>query len=312
MGDDIPPFPGKPLGGGYYEISEEEMKDWTIFTPGILDPDGPFDELPHERVTKSTTFALLDIIIFFDWVSPHPVDERGCNQWAFVVDDQQALYIRGKVHSIPLSDIHKLDNPIVIHRIPEALAKLVAPVLLKYQNNPMMFQVVINHLQCNNLLPILEDSFFPLDVTYADDDEYEAAWQHMVSSLKPRDLIFTFNRKSFISNVIAKFTHGPFSHCAVHAENGIISEIVTSGTRMVNIDVYKGRKYRVAVFRHYGKAPDTKEEMLAKMRAENGRPGYSYIGALQAGIRAYFGNHTVAMAPNSIILAGALTFIAQA
>lgn len=35
-------------------------------------------------------------------------------------------------------------------------------------------------------------------------------------------------------------------------------------------------------------------------------------GALNAGIRAYFGHHTVAMTANSLILAGALTFIAQA
>jgi hypothetical protein len=48
------------------------------------------------------------------------------------------------------------------------------------------------------------------------------------------------------------------------------------------------------------------------MMAEDGRPGYSYIGAIQAGIQAYLGKHTVAMAPNSIILAGALTFVAQA
>jgi hypothetical protein len=126
MADDIPPFPGKPLGGGYYEISEEDLKDWTLFRPGIQHPDDPFDILPHEGVTKNTRFALLDIIIFFDWASTHPVDEGGRYQWAFVVDDYHALYIRGKVHSIALSDIHKMDSPTVIHRIPEALAKLVA------------------------------------------------------------------------------------------------------------------------------------------------------------------------------------------
>jgi hypothetical protein len=81
---------------------------------------------------------------------------------------------------------------------------------------------------------------------------------------------------------------------------------------MVHIDIYKGREFRVAVFRHYGKAPDAKEEMLARMRAEDGRSGYSYFGAIQAGLRAYLGNHIDAMAPNSIILSGALSFIAQA
>jgi hypothetical protein len=312
MSDDIPTFPGKPLGNGYNEVTAEEMKDWVVFRPEIPDPDGDTGELPHERVKKSTTFSLLDIIIFFDWASTSPVDASGCNQWAFVVDENQALYIRGKVRSVPLGDVHKLDNATVIHRIPEALGKLVAPILLKYKNNPMMFQIVINHMQCNNFVPIIFDEFFPPDVRYATNEEYEAAWQQMVASLEPRDLIFTFNRKSFVSKIIATFTHGPFSHCAVHAEDGVISEIVTSGTRMVHIDIYKGREFRVAVFRHYGKAPDAKEEMLARMRAEDGRSGYSYFGAIQAGLRAYLGNHIDAMAPNSIILSGALSFIAQA
>jgi hypothetical protein len=159
MSDDIPPFPGKPLGNGYYEVTEEEMKDWVLFRPELPDPDGDTGELPHERVKKSTTFSLLDIIIFFDWASTSPVDDSGCNQWAFVVDENQALYIRGKVRSVPLGDVHKLDNATVIHRIPEALGKLLAPILLKYKNNPMMFQIVINHMQCNNFVPIIFDEF---------------------------------------------------------------------------------------------------------------------------------------------------------
>jgi hypothetical protein len=306
------PFPGKPVGDGLYEISLKEIGDWTLFSPGVPHPDDPFEILPSERVKKATSFALMDVILFFDWASTRPQDENGQNQWAFVVNDDEALYYREKVHSLPLSDVHKLDSPTVVHRFPKEVADLIAPVLVKYRHNPMMFQVVVNHLQCNNLLPVIEGAFFPEDVTYGNDEDYEEAWQRLIGSLQPRDAIFTFDRRSFLSRAIAKFTHGPFSHCAVYAGDGIIHEIVTSGTRMVDIEVYKGRGYRVAAYRHYGRAPNTIEEMLDGMRRTDGRPGYSYFGALLAGIKAFRGHHADAMAPNSLILAGPFVFVGQA
>lgn len=307
------PFPGKPLGGGYYEISVEEIKDWTIFRRGIPDVSDSSETLSSERVTKDTRFALMDIILFFDWMSLHPADDQtGWNQWAFVVSENEALYLRGRVHSIPVSEAYKLDSATVVHRFPEAIAKFIAPFLIKYRSHPAMFQICVNHLQCNNLAPFIEGGFFSPDVSYETEEEYEEAWQHLLSTLQPRDAIFTFDRRSLLSSAIAKFTHGPFSHCAVYAGDGMISEIVTSGSRMIGIDVYKGRHYRVAVYRHYGKPPDTVEEMVEGMRREDGKLGYSYAGAILAGIKAFRGKHIEAMAPNSLILAGALAFISQA
>jgi len=308
-----PPFPGVPIGDGYYLVTEEELRDATIIRPGIPDFDSEDTEtVESEPINSTTILRPVDIIIFRERQSQHPTDASGCNQWAFVVDQKQALYVRGLVRSIKLSNVHKLTNATVIRRIPEPLARFVAPMLLKYRWRPSLFQVAVNHLQGNNYVPFLEGDFYPSDVFYASDAEYEAAWQHMISTLQPRDAIFTFDRRSFLSKIIALTTHGPFSHCAVYAESGLISEVVTSGTRMVPIESYKGRRYRVAVYRHYGKQPNTIDEMLAEMRAADGTPGYSYIGALGAGVRALFGRHREAFAPNSIILSGFLTFIAQA
>jgi hypothetical protein len=306
------PFPGTPLGNGYYLVNEEQMKDFTFIRPGIVDLEADdIESAPQEPITPSTKLSPVDVIIFHEKGSQYPVDESGCNQWAFVVDEKEALYVRGRVRSIPLSKVHKLENAIVVHRIPEPLAKFVAPMLLRYRWRPSMFQVAINHLQGNNYAPFIYRDFFPPEPNYESDEEYELAWDHMVSMLEPRDAIFTFDRRSPISKLIAKVTHGPFSHCAVYAGDGTISEIVTSGTRMVPIETYKGRHYRLAVFRHYGKAPNTVAEMLADMRAVDGRSGYSYLGAFGAGVKALFGNHREAMAPNSLILSGWLTFITQ-
>ena len=211
-----PPFPGTPVGDGFYILKPEDFEGATIFTPGIPDYDsGDFETLPHEAVTQATILKPVDVIIFFDKHSPHPVDEIDCNQWAFVVDHKQALYVRGGwVRSIKLADAHKLPNAIVIKRFGEPLTQYLAPMLLKYRWRPMWFQIAVNHLQVNNLAPFLYGEFFPPDQTYANDEEYQAAWQDMVSMLEPRDGIFTFDRHSAISKIISLGTHGPFSHCA--------------------------------------------------------------------------------------------------
>lgn len=306
------PFPGTPLGGGYYLLTDEQLRGAMIIRPGIPDPNHKdMVEAPTEPITSTTELRPVDIVLFYDERSSHSVD-NGLNQWAFVVDSDRALYVRGGVHSIKLDKVRKLPNAIVVRRFPPPLAPYIAKMLLRCRWRPMWFQTAVNHLQGNNFVPFLEGSFYPPDPVYSSDEEYEEAWQHMVSMLEPRDGIFTFDRRSLISKVIALTTHGPFSHCATYASDGIISEIVTSGTRMVPIETYKGRHFRVAAYRHYGTQPNTVEEMLAEMRAEDGRPGYSYAGALGAGLRALFGRHRDAYAPNSLILSGFITFIAQA
>jgi hypothetical protein len=307
------PFPGVPIGDGYYIIDEKDLKDAIIMRPGIPDFDCPDSEIvSSEQITPTTSLKPVDVIIFNDKYSPYPTDESGCNQWAFVVDDKRALYVRRVVRGIKLKDAHKLKNAIVIRRFPEALAPFLAPMLLRYRWRPSMFQVAINHLQMNQFLPFINGSFFPPDVTYTCNEEYDEAWRAMTSLLEPRDAIFTFDRNSIVSKIIAVTTHGPFSHCAVYAGNGVISEVVTSGTRMVPIETYKGRHYRVAAYRHYGKSPNTIEEMLQEMKATDGQTGYDYLGALKAGVKALFGRHQDAYTPNSHILSGYLTFIAQA
>jgi len=313
--DDPPPTPSVVI------LTEENLKEFTAedFKDALIlraaAPDNSPDQItvPSEPINQSTSLNPVDVIIFYEKRSPYPVDEKtGCNQWAFVVDDERALYVRGLVRSIKLSKLYSLKNAIAIRRIPEPLAPYVARLLLKYRWRPSMFQVCVNHLQSNNYRPFIEGIFFPPDVSYSNDAEYETAWQRMIRMLEPRDAIFTYDRTSVMSKLIAWSTHGPFSHCAVYMGGGEISEVVTSGLRIAPIETYKGRKYRVAAYRHYGRAPNSVEEMLDEIRATAGRPGYNYFGAFRAGMTALVGKHHKTSAPNSLILWGFLTFIAQA
>src|ERR1700722_6471636 len=86
----------------------------------------------------------------------------------------------------------------LLRAFPPATAELIAPALLRYRNNKMMFQVVVNHLFFNNLTPVIAQQFFPPDVTYRSDAEYKQAWPRLTSVLEPRDAIFTFDRTSLM------------------------------------------------------------------------------------------------------------------
>jgi hypothetical protein len=121
------PFPGTPLGDGYYLVSEEELRDATIIRPGIPEPDdADMFEVPTELMTPTTELRPVDIVLFYDKHSSNPVD-NGLNQWAFVVDFKRALYVRGVVHSIALANVRKLPNAVVVRRFPPPMA----PTLLK-------------------------------------------------------------------------------------------------------------------------------------------------------------------------------------
>lgn len=161
----IPPLRDEPLPEGY---RLDDLKDAIVFGPGIPDFENSTD-LPHNRVTRETTFELMDVIVFFDWGSTNEVDSSGCNQWAFVVNEREALYVSGRIKSLPLDKVHELNQATVIKRFPTAVANLIAPALLRYRSNKMMFQVVVNHLYFNNLRPVIEQQFFPPDVAYESD-----------------------------------------------------------------------------------------------------------------------------------------------
>jgi hypothetical protein len=309
--DDESPFPGKPLGYGVYEVSEEDLKDAVLFRPGSPN----FEEMevaPHERITEQTVLKPVDVVIFYDRFSSHPLS-GGCNQWAFVVDDKRALFSRAIVHSISLSKLRKKPNAIAIRRIPEDFAAVVAQFLIRYRWRPPLFKAAINHLQCTNYTPFLTGKFFPDDVSYASDEEYEAAWQKMVASLQPHDAIFTYDRTHPMSKVIAKVTHGPFSHVATYIGDGKIWEIVTSGARIAPLETYKDRHhYRVAAYRHYGFEETPRDQQLVEMQEMVGNIDYGYIGAIGGGLMSYFGNHRDSATPNGLILSGPLFYIGQA
>ena len=291
-GDDA--FPGIPLGDGQFLVGDEFFKDAVLFRPGMPDLGSyaGYEIARAEHVTCDTVLKPVDVVIFFDPHSKNPIDELGCNQWAFVVDEEKALFSRRLVHAITLIKLRAHPEAIAIRRIPPEFSDCVADFLMRYRWRPALFKAAVNFLQCTNYMPFLSGSFFPPDVEYVTDMEYDEAWRRMIAALEPHDLILTFDRTSSLSKIIALCTHGPFSHVATYVGEGKIWEIVTSGARVVPIEHYKYRhKYRVAAYRHFGHEPMTRDEQLADMMSVVGNVRYGYLGALWGGIKSYFGYH---------------------
>jgi len=293
-------------------IADDDMQNVVIIRPGQRDPDDTnHARTEPERINADTLLAPLDIVLFYDKQAKTPVDQ-GVNQQAFVVDDKRALYQRCLIRSISLAALRSKSEAIVVRGVPYQVAPYVAKMLLRYRWRPNMFNFATNFIRAHNYGPFIRGNLFPDDVSYQYDDEYEVAWSRFVQNLEPHDYLLTFDRASLLSRIIAIGTLGPFSHIASYMGDGNIWEVVTTGTRIVPLETYKSRRYRVAAYRNYGHSFVTKEEAMAHYEKTAGMPGYNYVGAFKAGVRTFLGDRTRSpTTPNGIILGGLLAFIDQ-
>lgn len=169
-------------------------------------------------------------------------------------------------------------------------------------------------LHAGNLPFLITGQIFPDPPVYRNDAEYLSAWDKLTARLLPLDTIFTRDNESKLSRFIAWSTHGPWSHVATHAANGEIWESVTGGIRNVSIDVYKGRRYRVGAYRHIEllDKPMTAERAIETVSSHRFRPNaYNYVQAIRYGARSFFGDHSHALVPNSMLYQGIYVLIAQ-
>src|ERR1700730_10286033 len=227
-------------------LTNDDVQDVVIIRPGLQNPDDPNRVvIKPEQVTPRSDLKPLDIVLFYDKHSKIPVQE-GVNQQAFVVDDKRGLYIREMVHSISLSELRKKPEALVVRGVPEPVAPFVAKMLLRYRWRPTMFRFATNFIRAHNYGPFIMGNLFPPDTSYDSDEEYQVAWQRFTSILEPSDYLLTFDRTSLLSKIIARGTHGPFSHIAHYIGDAKLWEVVTSGTRIVPLETYRGPQYRVA------------------------------------------------------------------
>jgi hypothetical protein len=263
-----------------------------------------------------------DIVLFYDDRFPRdPGSGSEINSVAIVVDQQGALYVdrgafrRRIVRRLPLHELAKLRNldfrrsPTLEHR------DRIAAYFLRHAHSPEHFEAGLRAFNLGNLHPLLDGSFFPERPTYNSDEQYEAAWQNLKAQLRPLDCIYTTDLSSRVSRFIAWATHGPWSHVAVHMDDGVIWESETSGIRSGPIEIYKGRNFWVAVYRNIQTLdqPRTGAEVEAVVASHPFRKDrYNYRGAIKYGFKSFCGDHSHGLVPNSIIYRGDSFLVAHA
>jgi len=221
-----------------------------------------------------------------------------------------------RIERIPLQKLPSLPNVTFrrTNKPDHGQRQQIANYFLKHADRPSYFEAGLRALQCENYQLFETEELFPKRPTYRSDEEYEAAWSRFKSLLKPFDGIYTVDRSSRISRFIAWATHGTWSHVAVYIGNGEIHESVTSGLREGPLELYKGRQYWIAAYRHVGAIakPRSIEEVRATVASSPfRRDGYNYRGAIRFGIRAFFNDHSPDLVPNSAMYAGNRILIGQ-
>lgn len=263
-----------------------------------------------------------DIVIFFDpRLPPDPGEGPAVNRIGIVVDERGALSLwsdeRGsrRVESIPLQSIPSMPN-VQQRRGDQGHCDEIAAFFLAHVDRPTHFEAGLRALRCGNLQPLITGGFFPHRPRHESNEQFEAAWEVFRSCLQPADAIYTFDSESRISRLIAWATDGAWSHVAAHVGDGEIWESVTSGIRHCSIDVYKKRRYWVAAYRHIDavEKPRSKAEIVEAVAKGNSRfrlNSYNYRGALKFGWKAFRGDHSHGLTPNSGILLGNLALVAH-
>ena len=266
-----------------------------------------------------------DIIIFFDRrFPPDPgtgtKDNPAVNRVAVVVGPEGALFVgRGqllkKVEILPLGRIEAERNASIRKSPYSQHADSIVSYFKKHIDNVSHFEAGLKALYFGNLQPLLAGSLFPSQPPYQSEAEFDAAWKFLKSSLRPMDTIYTVDQGNLISRFIAWSTHGPWSHVAVHVNEGQIWESVLSGIRTVPNEAYKDRQHWVGLYRRIENMDNhiTAEQAEAAVRSHKFKPNrYNYRGALKFGFKAFLGDHSHALVPNSQIYQGTYVLIAQA
>lgn len=266
-----------------------------------------------------------DVIIFYDSrFPPDPgsgsADVPATNRVAIVVDERGALFLgRGvlgrKVERLPLGAVMPEKN-VRIRKSPYTQhANAIADYFKRHIHKPAHFEAGLRALYFGNLQPFLTGTLFPVRPSYKSDYDYDTAWNHLKTNLKPMDVVFTVDTNSMVSRFIAWATHGPWSHVAVHVNGGEIWESVLSGIRTVPIETYKGRRYWIAAYRLSAaiEKPITVEQAQVAVRSHPFKMNrYNYYGALKYGLKAFLQDHSHNLVPNSNIYQGNYVLIAQA
>jgi hypothetical protein len=252
------------------------------------------------------------LITFLDKDTKESPDESGCNQIGILLRHNIILFVRKK--KMIEKDINDLNTSKVFalpFKNPE-LASRVHTYFEANKRNRYLFTLGLKMLEQGERffasLPIM-----PKLTTWKSDEEYEAAWNSLITKIEKADLIVTFNEKSLISRFIASLDKGSWSHSATYVGNGYITEAVRHGVVIRPLEVYKRKHVHIGIYRLRDVSTEVKEKVIMTTLAHVGSR-YNYAGVIRLGLKLLLGLDLAVskpgnITPNGLIYTGAVYLV---
>lgn len=240
------------------------------------------------------------IVTFLDKRSRKPPDSTGYNQIGIVVAKNRMLIKGGRsiitVNCIKSGndkcDIYAPVSPLLLEAVVEYFTDNVMSTLVYDRGISALLLKEPSSLFDN---PVLMPKFKILSK-----NEYEKRWDKIESEARPGDLLFTFDSKSTMSKLIARFDNGSWSHVGIYMGSGKLSEAITSGVTIRNISEYKKPYIHVGLYRLRELTDGQARKICGFCIEQTGKP-YNYTGVLKLGLKVLFGFKSKIPSPNRLI-----------
>jgi len=240
--------------------------------------------------------------------------KTGCNQTGIFVSHSEIIFVRKrKVQKINVDELK--GTKVAIHKVADgSLSRNIVAFFKNIKDNYRMFGLGIRALANHNFEVFDSENIMPKFENYSSIAQYDIAWSELTSKLRKGDLIFTFNKKSRISKLIAAIDNGSWSHCGIYMGQGNIFEAISKGRVVRNIEAYKNLNIHLGVYRSGMAKQSFTDETINKFVNEEAGPDYGYLKAILLGIRTVLGLNNdkfspTDVTPNGLIYSGSLYLV---
>jgi len=96
--------------------------------------------------------------------------------------------------------------------------------------------------------------------------------EELENKVQPGDTIFIYDTSSIISNIIARFDNGSWSHVGIYVGEGKLCEAITSGVIKRSLSVYKKPNIRIGAYRFPDMKPWQVEKLISFLEEKIGCP----------------------------------------
>lgn len=133
-----------------------------------------------------------------------------------------------------------------------------------------------------------------------DDEMHLERWRSLEQQIQKGDLLCTFDCESNMSKMISWVTSGPWSHVAACSGEGMVLEMITTGSCERSLEVYRQKKYRVGLYRlmvpnlDFDKAFESARESLGQ--------SYGYPAIILSLIETIIGRTQPSTSPNDLAM----------